>query len=198
MRLFSYVVARDYGFAPNPFYGVCTLATCKPRIRSATAFGDWIVGLSSVVGGRPRRLVYVMRVSETVTFDDYWTDSRFRSKRPNLRGSLKQAFGDNIYSRTRNGGWKQEDSHHSHADGRENKANTRRDTSANCVLVGEEFAYWGGDGPLRPERIDGYDARILDVGHGHRCRFPPGFVEAFVQWFRNLRVTGYMGEPGNW
>ena len=33
MRLFSYVVARDYGFAPNPFYEMCTLATCKPRIR---------------------------------------------------------------------------------------------------------------------------------------------------------------------
>ncbi|WP_202913488.1 hypothetical protein [Acuticoccus sediminis] len=25
MRLFSYVVEHDQGFAPNPFYGVCTL-----------------------------------------------------------------------------------------------------------------------------------------------------------------------------
>ncbi len=24
---------RDYGFAPNPFHGICTLATCKPVIR---------------------------------------------------------------------------------------------------------------------------------------------------------------------
>ena len=35
---------RDYGFAPNPFHRTCTLATCKPDIRSsAYAQGDWIV-----------------------------------------------------------------------------------------------------------------------------------------------------------
>ena len=198
VRLFSYVVLRDYGFAPNPFYGVCTLATCKPKIRGVATVGDWIVGLSSVARRRPRRLVYVMQVAEAIAFDDYWMDPRFQSKRPNLRGSLKQAFGDNIYSRTPDGDWRQEDSHHSHADGRENKANTRLDTSADRVLVGEEFAYWGGAGPLRPERIDGYDGRILDVGYGHRSRFPPGLVEAFVQWFRNLRATGYIGEPEKW
>lgn len=33
--LFSYVVETDSGFAPNPFFGVCTLARCKPSIRRA-------------------------------------------------------------------------------------------------------------------------------------------------------------------
>ena len=33
VRLYSYVFDHDYGFAPNPFHGVCTLATCKPSIR---------------------------------------------------------------------------------------------------------------------------------------------------------------------
>ena len=28
-KLFSYVVDHDYGFAPNPFGGFCTLAKCK-------------------------------------------------------------------------------------------------------------------------------------------------------------------------
>ena len=36
MKLFSYVVARDFAFAPNPFHGYCTLATCKPIIRRVT------------------------------------------------------------------------------------------------------------------------------------------------------------------
>jgi hypothetical protein len=44
MRLFSYVVARDYGFAPNPFHRHCTLATCKPGIRARAAVGDWVIG----------------------------------------------------------------------------------------------------------------------------------------------------------
>lgn len=33
MRLFADKHAHDIGFTPNPFHGVCTLATCKPRIR---------------------------------------------------------------------------------------------------------------------------------------------------------------------
>lgn len=40
MKLFSYVVAREYGFAPNPFFGWCTLATCKPKIRVTAEVGD--------------------------------------------------------------------------------------------------------------------------------------------------------------
>ena len=45
MRLFSYVVAHDTGFSPNPFFGYCTLACCKPVIRRSAQAGDWVVGL---------------------------------------------------------------------------------------------------------------------------------------------------------
>lgn len=47
MKLYSYIVARDYGFAPNPFFGICTLATCKQKIRSAANVGDWVIGTGS-------------------------------------------------------------------------------------------------------------------------------------------------------
>ncbi len=63
MRLHSYVVARDYGFAPNPFFGVCTLATCKPKIRSVAEVGDWVVGTGSKRRGRDKHIVYAMRVA---------------------------------------------------------------------------------------------------------------------------------------
>ena len=33
MTVYSYIVAYDSGFAPNPFHGTCTLACCKPTIR---------------------------------------------------------------------------------------------------------------------------------------------------------------------
>ena len=105
MRLFSYVVARDYGFAPNPFFGHCTLATCKPKIRKAAVAGDWVVGTGSRTSGREGFLVYAMRISEVMSFNDYWADPRFRRKKPNLRGSKKQAFGDNIYYRDAAGVW---------------------------------------------------------------------------------------------
>src|SRR5262245_19102367 len=92
VRLHSYVVARDYGFAPNPFFGFCTLATCKPRLRSVAQVGDWIVGTGSKKHKRERFVVYAMRVTGTLTFNQYWADGRFQSKKPNMRGSKKQAF----------------------------------------------------------------------------------------------------------
>lgn len=47
MKIFSYVVSRDFGFAPNPFFNFCTLATCKPKIRKDAKIGDWIIGTNS-------------------------------------------------------------------------------------------------------------------------------------------------------
>jgi hypothetical protein len=125
MRVFSCIVARDYGFAPNPLYGWCTLATCKPRIRAAASIGDWVVG----TGAKTKydlagHLLYAMQVEEAMEFDAYWNDERFGSKRPALNGSLKQVYGDNIYHRRR-GRWIQADSHHSLENGRCESAQRR-------------------------------------------------------------------------
>jgi hypothetical protein len=76
VKLHSYVVARDYGFAPNPFFGVCTLATCKPGIRKVAQIGDWVVGTGSKKRKRDKRIVYAMRVTGAITFSQYWTDPR--------------------------------------------------------------------------------------------------------------------------
>src|SRR5712691_6687179 len=84
-KIYSYVVARDFGFAPNPFHGVCTLATCKPRVRKAAHLGDWVVGTGSAGRKRAGFLVFAMKVEEALTFDEYWTDERFFQKRANLR-----------------------------------------------------------------------------------------------------------------
>ncbi|MFC0668681.1 hypothetical protein ACFSKY_14665 [Azotobacter chroococcum] len=98
MKLYSYVVARDFGFAPNPFFGFCTLATCKPKIRKHASVGDWVVGTGAKsTYDYKGRLIYAMQVSEVLSFDEYWNDARFILKRPNLKGSLKVMYGDNIY-----------------------------------------------------------------------------------------------------
>ena len=195
MVLYSYVVARDYGFAPNPFFGVCTLATCKPLIRKHAQVGDWVVGTGSKRYGLEGRLVYSMEVAEILTFDEYWNESRFVQKRPNLRGSLKQAFGDNIYHRDeKTGRWRQENSHHSHDDGRANWGNVRHDTQTPQVLIGLKYAYWGASGPKIPRRFRG----SVDVccHRGHKCSlFPEPFVTRFIEWIKSLDQTGYLGYP---
>ena len=43
-NVYSYVLTYDGGFAPNPFFDVCTLATCKPRIRFKAQVNDLILG----------------------------------------------------------------------------------------------------------------------------------------------------------
>ncbi len=196
MKLYSYVVARDFGFAPNPFYGVCTLATCKPQIRKHAQVGDWIVGTGSMRYGLEDRLVFVMEVAEAITFDEYWQDPRFRLKRPNLSGSIKQAFGDNIYHRDRKTKrWIQENSHHSMSTGRPNRANVRHDTRVDRVLIGFDFIYWGKEGPKVPKRFSRGDDDIHKVVTGHKCRFPEEFVERFRKWVESRPERGYAGRP---
>ena len=195
-KLYSYIVARDYGFAPNPFYGYCTLATCKPSIRRSASIGDWIIGTGTKMKNRDGHLVFAMRITETMTFDEYWGEPRFRDKRPDLFSSKRRAFGDNIYYRSGSAGeWSQLDSHHSHVDGSQNDRNIRNDTKVDRVLISEDFVYWGGSGPLLRE-FGGVS--LCHTTQAHRSKFPRLAVDEFVEWIREMGETGYNGIPLEW
>ena len=197
-RLYSYVVTRDYGFAPNPFFGVCTLATCKPKIRSGARVGDWIEGTTSARGLTERRFVFAMCVEEVLTYERYWTHPDYQCKKPHMFGSRKYAFGDNIYHRQQ-GGWKELNSHHSYADGAPNIGNVKRDTQTDRVLIGREYCYWGGSGPRVPAEFTDWDGCSIQAGRGHKSRFPKTLVNRVVGWFREeVRERGYLGEPADW
>ena len=198
MALFSYVVARDYGFAPNPFYGRCTLATCKPNIRKIASRGDWVVGTGSAERKRKGFLVYAMCVTEAMTFNKYWEDPRFQQKKPILRGSVKQAFGDNIYRVDATGHWHQEDSHHSYVGGAPNQHNIENDTQTDRILVSEDYAYWGGSGPEIPRGFRNWSGIDICAGRNHKSQFPENFIDAFVAWVRSSGASGYHGAPLEW
>ena len=141
-KAYSYVVKRDFGFAPNPFHGILTLATCKQRIRKVAQVGDFIIGVSPVEYSS--KLVYMAKVSQIVTFDEYWSLPEFACKKAIMNGSNKVMFGDNIYHHLENGEWMQEDSHHTNVDGTINEHNLERDTqTTDKVLIAEEFFYFG-------------------------------------------------------
>ncbi|NEQ53437.1 MAG: hypothetical protein F6K11_25430 [Leptolyngbya sp. SIO3F4] len=190
-RLYTYVVARDYGFAPNPFYGVCTLATCKPDIRRSASPGDYIVG----VGQSPNnhRLVYWMKVYSYTTYDEYWASDQYQCKKPSFDGSLKKAYGDNIYRTNGDGDWIQAPSHHSFPNGTPNPLNIKSDTKTNKVLLGTEFAYWGSSGPSLPRGL-----RHMCGGRGHRCRFPEDERQRFIDWLKTNTDQGCQGLPQKW
>ncbi|MFO1152779.1 MAG: hypothetical protein U1E42_03795 [Rhodospirillales bacterium] len=199
MKLYSYVVARDYGFAPNPFFGACTLATCKPNIRRVAKVGDWVLGTGCADRGLTGRAVYAMRITETMTYDEYWSDPRFQCKKPNLSGSKKQAFGDNIYHKdAATGLWHQQNSHHSLENGQPNPANIENDTQTNRVLIGTKFMYWGGAGPQVPAGLRSYQGFDVCAGRNHKSQFPHGLEEQVVEWLRSFGESGYLGLPHDW
>ena len=142
-------------------------------------------------------MVFAMKVAETMSFQQYWDDSRFRSKKPNLLSSKKNAFGDNIYSYS-DGRWKQTDSHHSFADGSPNPRNIANDTQTDRVLISSEYIYWGGSGPVIPERFRNVNGIDVCAGRGYKSNFPASFVISFVAWLKEYEEQGYVGEPLDW
>ena len=187
---FSYVLSRDYGFAPNPFNGVCTLATCKPRIRKAASVGDWVLGTSSIAGGKPSKLIYAMKVSEKMSFNEYWGSPRFETKKPVMNGSLKKMYGDNIYHY--NGTeWIQVDSHHSSKDGSPNPYNVKRDTSVDAVLLAKEFYYFGRQCLSLPEK---FIPHVAKKGPGYRC-LETTWGNILIAYISKNYRPGYHGDP---
>src|SRR4051812_44625037 len=96
-RVYMYVVDRDFGFAPNPFHGYCTLATCKPGIRARARVGDWIIGIGGGRLGATGRCIFAMQISAKITFNEYWLNPIYLAKKPVRNGSRKMMVGDNIY-----------------------------------------------------------------------------------------------------
>ncbi len=195
VKLYSYVVAGDGGFSPNPFHGFCTLACCKPNIRRTAQVGDYIVGL------RPKhcdnRVVYAMQVTETMGLNDYW--KRFPVKRPDKRAGGVKAVGDNIYhikARVRVVGddiyhrdnvdnWSQERSQHS-------KGDKETDIGGRNALISRNFVYWGGKGKPLPRNLNG-----LIPGRGHRRTANESFISPFIKWFEGQEKSGRLEWPTN-
>jgi hypothetical protein len=196
MKVHSYIVARDYGFAPNPFFGYCTLATCKPRIRARANIDDWVIGTGAIGSYNYQgRLIYAMQVSEVMSFDDYWNDSRFYLKRPNLIGSLKLLYGDNIYYRNGNE-WIQESSHHSLSNGT-NLKNLETDTSVNRLLIAKKFVYWGKLAPIIPNDFRSFGEHRKDICHSGigDTTIDGELSRRFIEWLEGEGNWGVQGEP---
>jgi len=176
--LYIYVVDRDFGFAPNPFHGCCTLATCKPDIRKAARVGDWVMGVGGKRLNATGKCSYLMRVTEVSTFDEYWIDSRFEAKKALRNGSLVMMVGDNIYHRDGGSGkWIQEDSHHSNSDGSPNMKNLKRDTRSVNVLISTHFYYFG----FRAPRVDLASVQHKNIRNYRKMSFSDIAVASFVR-----------------
>jgi len=201
-KLFSYKMTHDNGFAPNPFWGVLTLATCKPRIRSAKTKnkGDWIAGFTSqelcgdIVG--KERLLYLMQIDEKIAFADYFTDPRFKFKISKLGESqCIYKAGDNIY--------RPKCSKPSDYDDFEQLSNPyhfgsekAKDLAGKFVLASRRFFYFGKEAIVIPSNIRP-DVPLSQSAHGVQTH-DQNRAQNFINYIVNNWQIGVHGAPHSW
>lgn len=200
MRNFTYKIDHDYGLAPNPFGGFCTLAVCKSDIRKNKNLevGSWVFGIGAKSVGTQyfQKLIFCMKVEGKLTFKDYWNDVRFQYKKPVLNGSLVQMYGDNFYHQDGNGEWIQENSAHSLEDGTPNEKHLIRDIGGNFVLISKNFYYFGENAIAIPEE---FTHAICTNARNMAFAKPQETVDAFIAWLQSNYKKGILyGDPISW
>lgn len=207
MRLFSYKMTHDTGFAPNPFGTTLTLATCKPQIRRLKKEGDWIAGFTSKALNGDRvgeeRLVYLLRVGEKVLLADYFSEPRFQDKIPALgsAGPMPKA-GDNIYRPLAPGACDPEHfeqlpnpNHWDRVINAPSAFDLRRDVSGQYALIADEFYYFGSRAITLPCAVRPALPR-KQSSHGTRSSIE--LAERFVAFMRANFQPGRQGMPTQW
>lgn len=193
MKLICYKQTVDDGFAPNPYYGVLTLATCKPVIRHSknTKIGDWIAGWTSASTRKyatpvgKENLIYLARITDIIPISQYWYD--YPQKRPALANgnNAPEAFGDNIYEPNA----AVEEGYISHAIKKHcHESFLEKDTKGLNVLICKEFYYFGAKNALKVPIEVKSDFNVIPRGH----KFFEGKerIQRFVDFVkRNKRLT---------
>jgi|SRR5690606_15529653 hypothetical protein len=183
MKLYTYIVTHDTGFAPNPFGEYCTLANCTPNHMGIRADADdWICGFSGKADGH--RLVYALQVDERIRQDEYFRDSRFEDKKP-ADDPPERRCGDNFYELREGKGWKQHRNHYHNGD-----EHLKQDTRSPYVFVGKRFWYFGAERIHLPA-----DIRLNVGGRGVRLSHRERSVERFVRWLEGNHRPGRHGMP---
>ena len=180
----SYKMRTDCGFAPNPYGGMLTIATCKAYIREVAACGEWIAGFTSqALNGDPageERLVFLMRVTGKLRRDVYY--DLFPQKRPD-----QDPCGDNIYRPDGNGGYCHVGGiHYTSAEDQE------KDRKSEWVLLSDDFYYFGG----KPVRVDAVSLKVprSQSRYGTLTKGIP--AEAFIGFITQYAAKHYPGKSG--
>lgn len=144
--------------------------------------------------GLKYRLLFLMLVTEKVTFEEYWLSNRFQLKKPNVSGSLVQMYGDNIYGRNEEGLWCQSDSHHSKLNGEVNYANLKRDTSGKFILISNQFYYFGD----KHFKVPNAFLNLCSTNRDFEKKTDIELSNQFIKWVSTNYETGVHGDPVHW
>jgi Nucleotide modification associated domain 2 len=193
MTLFSYCLRFDDGAAPNPYWGVCTLAICKPAIRRMARKSDWVLGLGSKnaprLGNISGDMVYAMKVTRVMPMQEYdeFCRESLPGKIPDWASSdFRRRVGDCIYDFESGDKLVLRRSVHT-------ERNRRRDLSGRNVLLSTRFYYFGDEPESLPKRL----LALAHPTQGHKSHANDAYVDDFVKWIedRGWKRNTILGEP---
>ena len=188
MKLLKYVMTSDAGLAPNPYFGICSLALCTPNHMNArVCVGDWIVGHSCRATGN--KLIYAMRVTKILTMPEYF--SGYPVKRPNPDGDAVERCGDNFYDNS-SGKW------HRLPSACHNEVGLFIQDQGRPVFLSEgEENYWYFGGIDEPETrgFPNYFPELIKDRQGISYVHDKDVIDSFVRWLKEYGRSGLIGSP---
>jgi hypothetical protein len=185
MKLCSYIIVHDKGLAPNPFWEYCTLGVCTPNHQGAKVeIGDWIIGTEQKSKGN--KLIYAMKVSEILGFDDYFRDSRFERKKPKIQGASREKCGDNFYFKNNLGNWQKLISgFHDETHQQE------QDLKHPFVFVSNYYFYFGGQAIELPKNF----SALIQKRQGIKWHREQRLILEFCAWLSKSHQPGLIALP---
>jgi hypothetical protein len=198
-------MTHDSGFAPNPFFGSLTLATCMAEIRRTKRIGDWVAGFASkalvkkcaVFGLKiPHQgLIYLMEIGEILPLNAYFHDPRFQEKRAIPLGSndITRERGDNIYYQDSEGHFRQlgNDNH--------DEGELLKDTNGKNALIAKQFYYFGRNCPAPDASWASMNIRVPDRYIALGCESDGMALEKFTTFLQKQgHKPGVLGSPCIW
>lgn len=188
MKLLKYVMTSDTGLAPNPYFGICSLAVCTPNHTNARLdVGDWIVGHSCKATGN--KLIYAMRVTRILTMPEYFKG--YTKKHPKPDGNEVERCGDNVYDNS-SGKWRRLPSPcHNNED-----AFAKDQGKPVFLSEGEEsFWYFGGIDDLATRGFPVTFSNLIKDRQGISYVRDRDVIDKFVRWLKGYGRSGLIGTP---
>ncbi len=169
LKLYSYVVDHDYGFAPNPFHEYCTLVHCmfsKSSKRNLvemvkqdydSGYEVWVTGTGGVSSNTSGHgtIIYLMKVNDAIPVTKYYTDEKYKEKKHKANGTEIEQLGDRNY--------------HIHTN-----------ISNRYALISNEYFYFGKNAI----EIDNPEIKGCLEKRGPRYKrdFEETFIKLFLEW----------------
>lgn len=188
-----YTMTKDDGFAPHVKNKWLSLACCSRYTREDSKVNDVVLGISGKkMEDVPKHIpIYVMKVNEKLTFDEYFHDKRFKGR------------VDNIY-KLENGKYVQNRKHDVRSKYTHRHEGVNDAESYDKLLLSKEFQYFGGywkeDKRSLHKKMEEFCEKksITHIrGHPKKEELKNDSVKQLLEFFKNNYPSGKIGDPNH-